>query len=433
MRYLRVTGIMADYLQYFNYDNINFVYGCLYIILGLIVFFGIRRVRKMLIQKVSGTETKWDDILLASVGKPVTIIAFLIPTYYGIVHYLLTPEGVEKFMKTELNEVVIVLVSAWFLSALVQNIMEFYGRKIIQSSKNDITSRILGLLDLLAEYIIWFVAILVILEIYKVNITPLLAGAGVLGIAVALAAQDMLGNFFGGAMIYADRPFKVGDRVKIGEFVGDVLDIGSRSTRIRTLDYELMTIPNSTISTSIITNYAMPDIKLKVRLPFSVGYGSDIDKVKEILMEVATQAARNFDYILEVPTPEVFFLTFGESSLDLMVTFWTNRFDRKWESRDYINSTVLRRFREEGIEIPCRQRDLRVLLEDSAFCQKNPAALKSQKSENSVTDTCATPENTKKRYYAGMQRKHEIQNPNKVSRIVGPYGKIEYEDDISSG
>ncbi|WNY25504.1 mechanosensitive ion channel family protein [Methanolapillus millepedarum] len=414
---------MADYLSYINYTDFSFIYGCLFIILGLVLFFGMRQIRKVLLKKVETTETKWDDVFLASVGKPVTIIAFLIPTYYGIKNYILTPAGMERLMMTELNEVIAVIIGAWFLSALVQNLMEFYGRRIIQSTKNDITTRLLGLLDLLAEYIIWFTAVLIILKIYDVSITPLLAGVGVIGIAVALAAQDTIGNFFGGAMIYADRPFKVGDRVKIGDHVGDVLDIGSRSTRIRTLDYELMTIPNSTISTSIITNYAMPDIKIKVRLPFSVGYGSDMDKVKEILMEVATDAAKNFDYILEIPVPEVFFLTFGESSLDLMVTFWTNRFDRKWESRDYINSTVLRRFREEGIEIPCRQRDLRIIIDETAVCSKPFNERPSAKNPE---------EKNEKKYYDSRRKNHVIQNPNKVSRIVGVYGKEDAGEDIGS-
>ncbi|MDV0446982.1 hypothetical protein MsAg5_08500 [Methanosarcinaceae archaeon Ag5] len=359
---------MADYLSYIDYTDPSFFIGCLFIVLGLVLFFGLRQIRKWMLKKVETTETKWDDILLGSVGKPVTIVAFLIPAYYGVKNYILTPAGMEELLATEIDEVLAVIIGAWFLSALVQNIMEFYGRRVIQSSKNDITTRLLGLLDLLAGYIIWFVAVVIILKIYDVNITPLLAGIGVIGIAVALAAQDTLGNFFGGAMIYADRPFKVGDRVRIGDHVGDVLDVGSRSTRIKTLDNELMTIPNSTVSTSIITNYAMPDINLKVRLAFSVGYGSDIEKVKAILKEVATQAAKNFDHILEVPAPEVFFLEFGESSLNLMVTFWTNRFDRKWESRDYINTTVLKRFREEGIEIPCRQRDLKVIIDDGAGC-----------------------------------------------------------------
>ncbi|MDL2260626.1 mechanosensitive ion channel family protein [Methanimicrococcus sp. OttesenSCG-928-J09] len=346
---------------YFNQED-TILIGFAFIIFGLFIFLVMRKVRKSLLRKVQDTETKWDDILLASFGKPVTIIALLLPAYYGFSKYILSPEGLMLYRETELNEVFLVIVAAWFLSALVQNVMEFYGRKFIhgtaRGSKKDFTARFLGLLDLISVYLIWFVAFLIILKLYNISLTPLLAGAGIAGIAIALAAQDMLGNFFGSAMIYVDRPFKIGDRVKIGEHVGDIMDIGNRSTRIKTLDNELMTIPNSTVSSSIITNYALPDVKIKVRLTFYVSPNSDIEKVRRILLEVATQAADNFDFILDDPVPEVFLLDIEEYRLKYMVTFYSNRYDRKWESRDYINSEVLHRFRAERVELPIPQRKI---------------------------------------------------------------------------
>jgi Small-conductance mechanosensitive channel len=348
-------------LPYINQES-TFLIGLSFVAFSLFLFIIMRKVRKSMSLRVQVTDTKWDDIFLSSFGKPLTILICTIPTYYGITHFILTSEGLKIFQMTKLNDVLLVILGAWFLSTLVQSFMKFYGRKIVQSaargSKSDFTARFLGLFDLLSVYIIWFFAFLLILQVYHVNLTPFLAGAGIAGIAVALAAQDMLGNFFGGAMIYADRPFKVGDRVKIGEFVGDVLEVGTRSTRIRTLDHELMTIPNSTVSTSIITNYALPDIKIKVRFRYFVSYNSDIVKVKQILLEIAQDASRNFDHVLEDPAPEIFFLEFGEHRLDLMLIIWSNRYDRKWETKDYINIKVLQRFREEDIEIPYPQRDL---------------------------------------------------------------------------
>ncbi|MBZ3935292.1 mechanosensitive ion channel family protein [Methanimicrococcus blatticola] len=357
------TFISEFILPYIN-QNDMVITGLFFIALGFLLFAVMRKVRKALLLKVQVTETKWDDILLASFGKPTTIVLLLLPAYYGFSKYILTPEGLELYRETELNEVFFVIVAAWFLSALVQNVMEFYGRKFIhgtaRGSKRDFTARFLGLLDLISVYVIWFVAFLVILKLYSISLTPLLAGAGIAGIAIALAAQDMLGNFFGSAMIYVDRPFKIGDRVKIGEHVGDIMDIGNRSTRIKTLDNELMTIPNSTVSSSIITNYALPDVKIKVRLTFYVSPNSDIEKVRRILLEVATQAADNFDFILDDPVPEVFLLDIEEYRLKYMVTFYSNRYDRKWESRDYINSEVLHRFRAERVELPIPQRKIYV-------------------------------------------------------------------------
>ena len=356
-RMIDVTSL----LSYVNHDNdLLLIIGFLFILLGMILFVAIRRLRRYIESRMERKETKWDYILIHSLGVPLAVIALLWPSYIGVRRFILTPEGAERFMMTELTQVIFVVLCAWFLSDFVRNVMRVYGRKRISGHADDMGVRLLGLLDLLSVYIIWMLAFLIVLGIYEINLTPFIAGLGIVGIAVALAAQDMLGNFFGSAMIYADRPFKIGDRIKLDDYVGDVLDIGLRSTRIRTLDNELMTIPNSTVSKSVITNYALPDTQLKVRLPFCVSPCSDINQVKQILFDVAEQASKNFDYILEVPKPEVFLLEIEDYRLNLMVTFWSTRFDRKWESRDYINCEVLRRFREEDIELPVPARKVYV-------------------------------------------------------------------------
>ncbi len=113
------------------------------------------------------------------------------------------------------------------------------------------------------------------------------------GIAVALAAQDLISNFFGGAIITVDKPFKVGDRVKIDNYYGDVLSVGTRSTRIRTLDYQIVTIPNNKITTNVIVNYSEPDEKLRITIPVTVAYGTDPLRVKKILLEIADDAIKN--------------------------------------------------------------------------------------------------------------------------------------------
>ncbi|MBN2734381.1 MAG: mechanosensitive ion channel family protein, partial [Methanomicrobiaceae archaeon] len=190
------------------------------------------------------------------------------------------------------------------------------------------------------------------------DITPLVAAGGVFGIAIALAAQDLISNFFGGALIVVDKPFKIGDRILIEGHLGDVISVGPRSTRLQTLDYQLLTIPNSKISNTIITNYAMPDVKLKVKIPVSVAYGSDVKRVKKILFEISDNAIKNSEYILDDPRPNVYFLEFGASSLDFMMVLWAKKFNMSWEIKDHINFEIERRFAEEGIEIPFPQMDV---------------------------------------------------------------------------
>jgi len=249
---------------------------------------------------------------------------------------------------------------AWIISVFSYNLIHTYGNRIAEKTETDLDDRLLPILEIAARYLIWFVALLLILAEFKFDVTPLLAGAGIAGLAFALAAQDILGNFLGGAIIAIDKPFKIGDRVKIDTFSGDVMGIGPRSTRIKTLDNQIVTIPNSKVTSSIVINYAMPDLNLKVRIPFSVAYGSDIERVKSILLAIAREAAEKTSWVITDPAPSVYFLEFGESSLNGQLILWTNNYDYAWDVQDWVNSRIARRFSDEKIEIPFRQVDVRM-------------------------------------------------------------------------
>jgi small-conductance mechanosensitive channel len=216
------------------------------------------------------------------------------------------------------------------------------------------------LLELVVKYVVWFAALMAILSIFEVNITPFLAGAGIAGLAVALAAQDIISNFFGGAIITVDKPFKIGDRIKVDTYYGDVISIGPRSTRLKTLDYQIVTIPNNKITTNIIINYAEPDQKLRITLPISVACGSDPKRVKKILLDIAQNTIKNTEYLLEEPAPKAFFLEFQDSSLKFILYVWARKYNLPDEVKDSINIQIAERFAAEGIEIPFPQMEVRL-------------------------------------------------------------------------
>jgi small-conductance mechanosensitive channel len=186
----------------------------------------------------------------------------------------------------------------------------------------------------------------------------LLAGAGIAGIAVALAAQDFISNFFGGAIITVDKPFKVGDRIRVDDVYGDVISVGTRSTRIKTLDNQIVTIPNNKLTTNIITNYSEPDPRLRMTIPISVAYGTDPLRVKKILLEIAYDAIRNSEYFVDDPAPEALFVEFAESSLNFILRIWTKAVISTEKVKDTINCRIAERFVKEGIEVPFPQMDV---------------------------------------------------------------------------
>lgn len=180
-----------------------------------------------------------------------------------------------------------VLVATGIIATFVDGLLKTYGDALAKSTESDLDDRIIDILQKIAKYLIWFTGFLYVLTIFQVSITPLIAGAGVVGIAIALAAQDLFSNFFGGAIIITDQPFKVGDRVLINDTLGDVVHIGPRSTRVITLDSDIVTIPNNKITTSVVRNFSLPSPQVKIQIPVSVAYGTDINLVKSVLGRIA--------------------------------------------------------------------------------------------------------------------------------------------------
>ncbi|MDT8357881.1 MAG: mechanosensitive ion channel family protein [Methanomicrobiaceae archaeon] len=331
----------------------------LILLCGIVAAILAYKLYRYLLARADITASQLDDIIVLSFGKPL-IVAILALTVYFSITYLDVPPEFAWVQSSRYLFVFYIFLAGWVVSVFTQSFIELYGRWLSSRTETEIDDKIIGFLEITARYIVWFIAFLLALSYLEIDITPLVAGAGIIGLAVALAAQDILSNFFGGALIVIDKPFKVNDRIRVEEHLGDVVSIGPRSTRIKTLDYQILTIPNSKIASSIIINYAMPDVKLKVKIPVSVAYGSDIARVKEILAGIAKESAEEVDYILRDPAPSVYFLEFGASSLDFMMVVWASAFNMSWEVKDHINSRIDESFREEGIEIPFPQMDVHV-------------------------------------------------------------------------
>ncbi len=338
--------------------DMNYLYAGVTILFGIILALVARKIVSWLKVKAEQTDTYLDDIVMKAIGTPVqiTIIAFFV--YQAIVMFGVLPVKYSWILDPRYITCFWIIIGSWILSSFLHDIISFYGRALAESSEGDWDDRVVELLELIIKYFIWFLALVLILSTFEIDITPLLAGAGIAGLAIALAAQDIVSNFFSGALITMDKPFKIGDRVKIDNNLGDVIAVGPRSTRIRTLEYQIVTIPNNKITTNVIINYSMPDPKLKMTIPISVAYGSDIDKVTRILYEIVNDAVANTEYLLPEPEPKVFFIEFGASDLKFIIQVWSKAFNTPNEVKDSINRRVNARFSEEGIEIPFQQIDI---------------------------------------------------------------------------
>ncbi|MEI7857565.1 MAG: mechanosensitive ion channel family protein [Methanomicrobiales archaeon] len=341
-------------------SDLNYAYAAVVVVLGVLIALITRTVVNWLKTKAGETDTRWDDIIIAAIGTPVQIAIIVVAVYFAVSFFGILPPGLQWVLDPRLVTAFYVVIGAWILSSFLHDILAVYGHDLAEKSEGDWDDRLVELLELVVRYAVWFAAIMIILSIFKVDITPFLAGAGIAGLAVSLAAQDIISNFFGGAIITVDKPFKVGDRIKVDQYYGDVMSIGPRSTRLKTLDYQIVTIPNNKITTNIIVNYAEPDQKLRITIPVSVAYGSDPKRVKEILLEIAHNTIKNTNYLLEEPAPKAFFQEFQDSGLKFILYTWARKYNLPDEVKDAINTQIAQRFAAESIEIPFPQMEVRL-------------------------------------------------------------------------
>ncbi|MCQ2559893.1 MAG: mechanosensitive ion channel family protein [Clostridia bacterium] len=198
-----------------------------------------------------------------------------------------------------------VCMVVWGLSRIMRGACDWYlqkksGEEHMGSSEN----HIYRLISRVITGLIYFVGFTIILGYFNVSLSGFLATAGVASLAISLAAQDTMSNIISGFMIMLDKPFRVGDRISSSGLTGDVVDIGGRSTRLKTIDNTLIVIPNSDLVSSRIVNYSNPSPRTVIKIPLGVAYGSDLKRVKAILEEIML----NHEDVLDEPTPRAYFL-----------------------------------------------------------------------------------------------------------------------------
>jgi MscS family membrane protein len=316
------------------------------IVAAIIVYFVFGFLKK----KAEMTETKMDDLIVHSLGTPLTILAFFIPFYFAIQHAIVIYPQYQWIVSSKILLSLYIFVGTWIVAAFVDGFLRTYGLALAEQTETDLDDRIIEILQSIAKYLIWFTGMLYVLTLFEINITPLIAGAGIFGIAIALAAQDLFSNFFGGAVIITDQPFKVGDRVLINDILGDVTHIGPRSTRIITLDSDVVTIPNNKITTSIVRNFSLPSPQVRIQIPVSVANGTDIGLVKTVLMRIASGALESKSEIITAdPEPTVYLMKMDKSAMTFELTVYAREFKNNNVIRDFLNARIIEEFRKEGI------------------------------------------------------------------------------------
>ena len=296
------------------------------------------------------TATKLDDIIIMVLKTPSVYWCVAIGLYTGIAISEL-PERYVFYLSRTIY--VIVILSITIAAA---NLAGKIFRNYVQKSNLPIPTT--GLAYGILKGTKLALGLLIILSFLGISITPLITALGVGGLAVALALQDTLANLFAGIHILVEKSIRVGDfiRLETGQ-EGYVEDITWRTTRVKMLPNNMVVIPNNKLAQSIVTNYYLPEKRMSLSIPVSVGYNSDIDKLERILTEEAKKAVEEVSGLLGDPEPVVRFIPgFGESSLDFTLVCHVREFTDQFPVQHELRKRLFKRFKEEGIEIPFPQR-----------------------------------------------------------------------------
>lgn len=319
------------------------------------VALGIRYVAIRTLRRWGATTgSPFSDVIVQSLRWPSLVWCALIGLYIAIDTAELPPRPAAAALKSLFS---LLVVSITFAVANLSGAALRLGLR-----RNQIAFPATGLSLTFVTVAIWITGTLVLLGGLGISITPVLTALGVGGLAVALALQDTLSNFFSGIHLLIEQPIRVGDfiRLETGQ-EGYVEDIGWRTTRIRMLSNDMVILPNSKLTQSVVTNYYLPDPQRGLSIVVGVSYRSDPEHVERILLDEVRKATGVVPGLLSDPPPTVRFLPgFGESSLDFTLNCQIREITDQYLVQHELRKRILARFRHEGIDIPFPQRTIHV-------------------------------------------------------------------------
>lgn len=316
------------------------------ILVGSFVFVKILYwVFSNIFQKItSKTANSLDDTLLRTLQKPITFLVIVSAYFYSVkfLHFSLNTESI----LLNIAYIFIALGITSIISRIIDAVISEVILPISEKSETSFDNHLIPVIQKAVRAIIWSLGLVVGLDNIGFDITAMIAGLGIGGLALALAAQDSVKNIFAGIMIFLDKPFKIKDRIKIDGHDGVVEEVGLRSTRIRTLEGRIVTIPNCTFTdNSVINVTSQPALKVKINLGLTYDTNeNDMQKAINILQDIVkNQDAITDDYAAG-------FNGFGDFSLNILFMYYVRPESHWLNTQTLVNKEVLKRFNEEGLE-----------------------------------------------------------------------------------
>jgi len=324
------------------------------VLVRLLLGFLIDQVLKRLLGERGHTIS---HTLILPVRAPLNLLALLIALSIAILRLDLPWVAEQAASIRNVFFVFYLLTGFSIVWRLISSVTSWYAAEIAPRTESKLDDQLVPFGRRVTLIILSIVVLIILLSRFEVDVSGLVTTLGIGSLAIALAAQETLSDTISGFVIMIDRPFRIGDRIEIQalETWGDVVDIGLRSSRVRTRDNRMVIVPNSVMSKSLLVNYSYPDTTYRIQIELSISYGTDLDLAKETLIG----AVRLVEGVEPDRPVEALFLHFGDSGMIFRVRWWLNSYVDTRRMFDQVNSSIMRALTKENIEVPYPVRDVR--------------------------------------------------------------------------
>lgn len=336
-------------------DWINIAISVLIVIIGY--FVGTKLVAELPKWITQNTSLEVSDDALKDIGANLNWLVLLIFVRFAVLRLDFFSDGFRTFLDDAFFMLGLVFIAMIALK-LVNSATERYKNSLDPKTDRQRLSPIILMAQHFGDLLVLIIAGSFGLSHLGININVLSAVIIVLGVIISFGAQDMISDMISGFIILVDQPFRVGDAILIKgiDTWGDVLEIGTRTTRIQTGDHREVIVPNSQIAQSQVINYTYPDPRYRVQTDIGVAYGSDADKVQQVIVN----AVRGVEGVLPDKNVDVLYLEFGDTARLVRVRWWINNYHHEKAMLDKVNIALETALTEAGIDLPFNTYELNV-------------------------------------------------------------------------
>lgn len=330
------------------------------IILGAIIIVKLLSLlgKKVIKPFVTGTDNHLDDVIFYSLEAPVKFAIILLGIWIAI-HRLVYPDSFVKVVDNAYS-ILIVLDITWFFGRLFSSLLQVYWGK----QSNGQANKMMPIIKRTILVIVWLIGIVMALSNVGVNISALLGTLGIGGIAFALAAQDTVKNVFGAFTILTDKPFSIGDTIRVDSYEGTVVDVGVRSTKIMNYDKRIITFPNYKITDTSIVNISSEPMR-RVVLNLGLTYDTTSEKMKEAL-ELLKSIPKRVENVSSNPSDIVaVFTEYSDSALVIMYIYFIEKQGDILGVTSNMNIEILAAFNKAGLNLAFPTRTVYIQKDES--------------------------------------------------------------------